>query len=117
MFLLNIQSKVPIFEQIENQITRFIETGVLSPGDRLPSVRQLAKDNGINPNTVAKAYAQLEQDGCVYNIPKKGVYVADVKKTDRADAEILLTMEQWKQNGISEDMIRRCLAKVYEGKE
>ena len=59
MFLLNIQSKVPIFEQIETQIMRFIETGVLAPGDRLPSVRQLAKDNGINPNTVARAYAQL----------------------------------------------------------
>lgn len=71
MFLLNTQSKEPIFEQIQNQILRFIQAGVLAPGDRLPSVRQLAQENGINPNTVSKAYIELEKNGYVYNIPKK----------------------------------------------
>ena len=45
MFFLNTQSKEPIFEQIQNQILRFIQAGVLAPGDRLPSVRQLAQEN------------------------------------------------------------------------
>ena len=45
----NTQSKEPIFEQIQNQILRFIQASVLAPGDRLPSVRQLAQENGINP--------------------------------------------------------------------
>ena len=76
MFLLNLQSKVPIHEQIQNQILRFIDAGVLKPGDRLPSVRTLASENGINPNTVARAYSELEKNGYVYNLPKKGVYVA-----------------------------------------
>ena len=78
MFLLNLQSKIPIYEQIQTQILRFIEAGVLKPGDRLPSVRQLATENGINPNTVARAYAQLEAAGYVYNLPKKGVYIAEI---------------------------------------
>ena len=78
MFFLNTQSKEPIFEQIQNQILRFIQAGVLAHGDRLPSVRQLAQENGINPNTVSKAYIELEKNGYVYNIPKKGVYVSDI---------------------------------------
>jgi len=113
MFLLNIQSKVPIFEQIETQIMRFIETGVLAPGDRLPSVRQMAIDNGINPNTVAKAYAKLEQDGYVNNIPKKGVYVAEVKQRQRIDERVMTVMKQWKSEGITKDMILICADAAY----
>ena len=67
MFLLDFTSKEPIVSQIHAQIVRFIEAGILSPGDRLPSVRQLAQDNGINPNTVAKAYTMLEQSGVSRN--------------------------------------------------
>ncbi|MDY6283151.1 MAG: GntR family transcriptional regulator [Erysipelotrichaceae bacterium] len=117
MFLLNIQSKVPIFEQIETQIMRFIETGVLAPGDRLPSVRQLAKDNGINPNTVAKAYAQLEQDGYVNNVPKKGVYVAEVKQKQMIDERVMAAMKQWRNEGITKDTVLACAAAAYGEKK
>ncbi|MCI6746887.1 GntR family transcriptional regulator [Erysipelotrichaceae bacterium Oil+RF-744-GAM-WT-6] len=113
MFLLNIQSKVPIFEQIETQIMRFIETGVLAPGDRLPSVRQMAIDNGINPNTVAKAYAKLEQDGYVNNIPKKGVYVAEVKQTRMIDDRVMAVMKQWREEGIAKETILTCADAAY----
>lgn len=71
MFLLNLQSKIPLQEQIKNQMIRFIEVGILKEEDRLPSIRQLAQDNGINPNTVMKAYSELEKQGFVYNVPKK----------------------------------------------
>ena len=64
IFIKN-KSDVPIYEQIQSQILRFIEAGVLNPGDKLPSVRQMAMDNGINPNTVAKAYAEMEKNGYV----------------------------------------------------
>ncbi|MDD5852473.1 MAG: GntR family transcriptional regulator [Galactobacillus timonensis] len=116
MFLLNIQSKVPIFEQIETQMMRFIETGVLAPGDRLPSVRQLAKDNGINPNTVAKAYARLEQDGYVHNVPKKGVYVAEVIHPQTIDERIVTVMRQWRDEGITKDTVLACADAAYEEK-
>ena len=103
MFLLNLQSKQPINIQIQEQILRLIEAGVLKPGDRLPSVRRLASENGINPNTVARAYTELEKNGYVYNLPKKGVYVAEVElKTKRRDLA-WNTVAQLKQQGFPEN--------------
>ena len=85
MLLLDFQSKIPIHEQIQNQILRFIKTGVLQPGERLPSVRALAQENGINPNTAARAYSELEKKGAVYNVPKKGVYVAGMPAVSKKE--------------------------------
>ncbi len=105
MFLLNMQSKQPIYEQIKTQILRFIEAGVLMPGDRLPSVRQLAQDNGINPNTVAKAYAELERAGYVYNMPKKGVYVAEIDVHTDRNAQIVKTLNDLLNAGYTKQEI------------
>lgn len=98
MFLINTQSKEPIFEQIQTQILRFIKAGVLSPGDRLPSVRQLAQENGINPNTVSKAYIELEKNSYVHNIPKKGVYVSSqhTRSTTKSNTSFIkATQRKW----------------------
>lgn len=82
MFLINLQGNDPIFEQIRKQIIKFIEIGVLVPNDKLPSVRILAQELGINPNTVAKAYQLLEEEGIVYTYQKKGVFVSDKIKLE-----------------------------------
>jgi len=113
MFLLNLQSKEPIFEQIQSQILSFIEAGVLKSGDKLPSVRQLATENGINPNTVAKAYAQLEQKGYVYNLPKKGVYVADISIESSKLIQIKSLLQPLKASGITKDEIIMAIDKIY----
>ena len=113
MFLLNLQSKVPIYEQIQSQILRFIEAGVLNPGDKLPSVRQLAMDNGINPNTVAKAYAEMEKNGYGYNLPKKGVYVADVNLQDSRNTQIRGILEPLKQSGITREELLKVIDDLY----
>lgn len=114
MFLLNPQSKEPIFEQIQSQILRFIQAGVLSSGDRLPSVRQLAQENGINPNTVSKAYIELEKHGYVYNIPKKGVYVAEFNMQQSQNETILHVLKPLKEAGIKKENIQECLDILYE---
>ncbi|MBE6123120.1 MAG: GntR family transcriptional regulator [Erysipelotrichaceae bacterium] len=114
MFLLNLQSKIPIFEQIRDQVIRFIEAGVLKPGDRLPSVRQLAVDNGINPNTVAKAYAELEKAGVVYNLPKKGVYVADLNVSAGHRAQILAVLKPLKETGITRKELLDAVDELFE---
>ena len=75
MFFIDIRSNDPIFEQIQKQIIRYVNLGILKEHDKLPSVRSLASDLGINPNTVAKAYLELESHGVVYSINKKGVFV------------------------------------------
>ena len=112
MFLLNLQSKVPINEQIQDQILRFIEAGVLKPGDRLPSVRNLASENGINPNTVARAYSELEKNGYVYNLPKKGVYVAGDTVALRAK-QVEPVIRRLKEQGVSREDLIRCVNEVY----
>ena len=73
MFLINTQSNEPIYEQIKRQIVRFVEAGVLQPDEKLISVRSLAQQLNINPNTVQKAYQELEVEGVLYTLPKKGV--------------------------------------------
>lgn len=117
MFLLNTQSKQPIFEQIQEQILRFIQAGVLSPGDRLPSVRQLAQENGINPNTVSKAYMELEKNGYVHNIPKKGVYVSEVDLKKDQTESILHVLKPLKESGIQKEEIEEALNVLYGGND
>lgn len=82
MFIIDIQSKVPIFEQLKKQILEFISIGILLPNDKLPSVRSLATDIGVNPNTVSKAYQELENQGYIYSVKGKGCFIAD-NQTDQ----------------------------------
>ncbi len=114
MFLLNLQSKLPINEQIQSQIRRYIEAGVLSPGDRLPSVRQLASENGINPNTVARAYAELEKSGYVYNLPKKGVYVAESRTGLHAYDSVTNALRALKDSGVPKQELLDKIEALYE---
>lgn len=76
MLDIRLDGKASIYEQIYGEIVRLISTGVLAPDEKLPAVRETAKKLGINPNTVQKAYAALEQNGLIYSIPAKGSYVA-----------------------------------------
>lgn len=76
MLDIRLEGKAPIYEQVYGGIAQLISSGRLKPEERLPAVREVAKQLGINPNTVQKAYAQLEQAGLIYSIPAKGSYVA-----------------------------------------
>ena len=82
MFIVDLQSKVPIFEQIIKQILEFISIGVLLPHDKLPSVRQVASSIGVNPNTVSKAYQELENQGYIYSLKGKGCFISN-NQTDQ----------------------------------
>jgi len=74
-----MQSDIPLYIQIRNQIIKGIATGTLVPGQTLPSVRQMASDLGINLHTVNKVYALLRQEGFLTVHPKSGVVVSDRK--------------------------------------
>ncbi|MBR4454950.1 MAG: GntR family transcriptional regulator [Solobacterium sp.] len=114
MFLISLQSKEPLRDQIRQQIIRFIDAGVLKPKDRLPSVRALAAENGINPNTVARAYADLEKEGYLVNLPKKGVYVAAASEQKTEADRIAQTIRKWKEMGVREETLRTIVAEIYE---
>ena len=74
---LNPASGVPIYLQIENQVKHYIAAGALAPGAALPSVRKVAADMRINPNTVARAYQNMERDGVLRSVPGGRTYVAE----------------------------------------
>lgn len=79
--VLDPASPVPPYEQIRVQIRLHIATGQLAPGSVLPSVRQLARDLGVAPNTVMRAYSELEREGWVVTTTRKGVQVAPFSST------------------------------------
>lgn len=75
MFHVRPESGEPIYQQLVRQITHAITTGAVKPGDRLPTVRDLAAELVVNPNTVARAYRELDQAGLVESGPRKGTFV------------------------------------------
>ena len=116
MFLINLQGKDSIYEQIRSQIEKFIKTGILKPDDKLPSVRSLAAELGINPNTVMKAYQELERNGYIYTLNKKGVFVAGFSdvKTQKDQADALKILQTLKEEGFTKTEVVSLLEKVYE---
>jgi len=76
LFHVNPSSGVPIYVQVETQIKNAIAAGALKSGQPLPSVRKLAAELGINPNTAARAYQELERDGTITTVPGGGTFVA-----------------------------------------
>jgi GntR family transcriptional regulator len=80
LFHINTASGVPVYRQIIDQVKRAMASGALRPGDRLPPVRKLAEDHGINPNTVARAYQEmLEKEKILVSVPGGGTFVGDGK--------------------------------------
>ena len=76
MDLIDYRDSRPIYEQISERYKTLILKGVLEPGEQMPSVRQLAMGLSTNPNTVQKAYAELERQGFLYTVKGKGNYVS-----------------------------------------
>ena len=76
MILLDYRDKRPIYEQIVDKLERLIVGGGLDANYKMPSVRSLAMELSVNPNTIQRAYAQLEQEGYIYTVSGRGSFVA-----------------------------------------
>lgn len=92
--IINMQSMIPIYEQLINQIKGLIKTGILKENDSLPSVRSLASDLKISALTVKKAYDHLEEEGIVKTIHGKGTYVTFVNKELIKEEQIRIFEEE-----------------------
>lgn len=77
MISLNYRDSRPIYEQIKDELRKLIVTGALGKDDKLPSVRSLATQLAINPNTIQRAYTDLESEGYIYSVPGKGSFAAE----------------------------------------
>ena len=84
MISLNYRDPRPIYEQLEEKLRRLILSGAIAEGERLPSVRELASQLAINPNTIQRAYRELEQAGFIYSVPGKGSFAGKLSGVDES---------------------------------
>ena len=80
MIHINFRDARPIYEQVRDGFRQHILTGVLPAGYKMPSVRELAGSLAINPNTIQRAYRELEAEGCICSVPGKGSFVCDMSQ-------------------------------------
>lgn len=113
-----MDGKRNVFENIVAELKGLIRVGALKNGDKLPSVRAYAVDRKVNPNTVAKAYAILEEEGFIRVQPKKGAYVTcQGCEADSALAQVKAQVVLWKVAGIEEEKIVNAVREVYQSEE
>ena len=120
MFRLDYSDGKPIYEQIKDNFKQLIIEGVLKTDDRIPSVRELAISMAINPNTIQKAYKELEFEGYVYSVRAKGVFVskleniASEKNTDKLYKNLEDAVKELYFLGENKDKLIETIKKVYE---
>ncbi len=111
---VRFSGKRNVFENIVEEIKSLMKVGALKGGDKLPSVRAFAVERKINPNTVAKAYAVLEEQGLIRVQPKKGAYViGEQEKKDEFNA-VKAQIAAWQAAGISQEEIVEAVKAVYD---
>ncbi len=114
MIILDYKDKRPIFEQVTEKLKKLICKGVIPSDEKLPSVRNLAVELSINPNTISRAYQQLESEGYIYSVIGKGSFVAsaeDIKRLKSTDykKELLSLIADGKAQGFSSDDIKTLI--------
>ena len=120
MIPINPKSGVPIWEQIRDQIKKQILMGVWAPGEQLPSVRSLASELGINPNTIQRSYAELEREGLTYTVSGRGCFVEDdleaiqTKKASETLEKLESVLKELKDSGIEYDTVIKKVNLLYK---
>ena len=90
MISINYRDARPIYEQVKDGFKQLIITGILPADARMPSVRELASELTINPNTIQRAYRELENEGYIYTIPGKGTFVSEIDQANVSRQKDLL---------------------------
>ena len=118
MITINYRDPRPIYEQIQTELRRLMLTGLLPPGSRLPSVRELAGQLAINPNTIQRAYAELEAEGYIYSVAGRGSFVSagdgeHLRRIAELTGRLVPLLEELKSLGYT----REQLLVLWEGGE
>lgn len=120
MLQLDLQSRQPIYEQLMLKLSELVILGAMKADDQLPSVRTLARDLGVNPNTVQKAYQELERRGIIYSVAGKGSFIAAGENANsmmrsRGTETLRGAMEEGKRAGLTRQDVDTLADEVYEG--
>ena len=119
VFTVDPRSGVPLYLQLVEQITRAVALGILAPGEQLPTVKALALDLTVNPNTVARVYRELERDGVIETSPGRGSFVranGNAGEARRAVADVALAaleaaIRDAKSLGLARDDVEQLFAR------
>ena len=120
MLEIDLKSRIPIYKQIYNSIEQLALKGLMAPNEQLLSVRQLARLMGINPNTITKAYWELEKSGIIYSVAGKGSFISPDLSLVSLDKkrEIYLKLKgeiiEAKNIGIEKQSIIDTVTQIYE---
>lgn len=119
MILIDYKDRRPLYEQIVEKLSDLMVRGVLAQDSQLPSVRSLATELSINPNTIQRAYAELERQGYIYSVKGRGSFVAEnhqirAKKQVEVWRELALLVEDARNAGITMEAFQAQVAQNYE---
>lgn len=123
MFLVNPKSKQPLYEQLVDQLRRQLILGAVKAGAPMPSVRQLASELGINPNTIQKAYRCMEDEGMIVSVPGRGSFVSEnlsemlAKQVSEQESKLLTMLRTCRELGLTKENVVRLAEKVYKEEE
>ena len=122
MFQIDVMSRQPVYEQIISQVEQFVLTGILTPGSQIPSVRSLSVELSINPNTIQKAYSELDRRGIIYSVPGKGCFITE-NATDILSSHKLKQIDDLEKliyelvlAGISREELIKCIDNAFQTK-
>lgn len=118
MFEIDFRSRIPIYEQIKNEILIGIRLGVYKPDEQLPSIRSVSQSTGINVNTIKRAFADLEDEGVIYTLIGRGSFVSasaadNTTIAEKALKEIEQDIRSLKSKGVDKDSLIRLIESVY----
>lgn len=120
MLQLDFGDHRPLYEQICDKIKGLIISGVLGENEKIPSVRELAASLAINPNTIQKAYKELENDGYIYSLKAKGNFVSpreknpDSQKAEALNHDLKATVSELKYIGVAQEELFRLITEIYK---
>ncbi len=120
MFSIDPMSRMPVYEQLIEQIERYVLTGILKPTEQLPSVRALSMSLSVNPNTIQKAYGSLDERKIIFSVPGKGCFVSTdavsilSKKARKELSDFEKELKILKLAGIEKDELLEIINKIFD---
>ena len=119
LIYVDVKSREPIYEQLIANIKNLTFKGLLAPDEQLPSVRVLARELAINPNTIQKAYTELERQGIIYSLPGRGNFISSSTdeigrlRREKVLSEILTDIKKAKDSGISREDVLALVNEIW----
>ena len=120
MLMINARDARPIYEQVRDEMRKLIMSGAIAADEKLPSVRELAASLAINPNTIQRAYRELESMGVIYTVPGKGAFASPGDAATEARREELLgqlgeVLSELRVLGMGADELDAVVKQALEG--